>query len=140
MNAPWNDSNNLRFKKTTILIFLFLTLTLMFIFFILSLTCFSDNCHSHDYNKEESKTALYGTKITLPECTVCPAANHANTVTPHSLASHAYLQHPKHTHTHFHKNTYTQNLITDIHTEVTATTVYTVLRQQPKSTKCLRYK
>ena len=31
-------------------------------FFILSLPCFSNNFHSHDYNKEESKTALYGTK------------------------------------------------------------------------------
>lgn len=92
---------------------------------------FSNNFHCHDYNKEESKTALYGTKITVPECTVCPAATHANTVALTATASYSRA----HTHTHTPppsntppiKNTYTQKLIIDIHTEVTATTVYTVL-------------
>lgn len=92
--------------------------------------------HSHDFNKEESKTALYGTKITVPECRVCSAANHANAVTPLSLPQlaaythkHTHtLHHPKHTHAHKNTHTHTQKTITDIHTEVTATTVYTVLR------------
>lgn len=68
--------------------------------------------HSHDFNKEESKTALYGTKITVPECRVCSAANHANAVTPLSLPQLAAYTHkhththppPSKTHTHTHKN------------------------------------
>lgn len=91
---------------------------------------FLTSVHSHNYNKEESKTALYGTKITVPECTVCPAANHANALTHHSLLTlaHTHISPPHPNHTHVDKNTYTQQPITDVHTEVTATTAYTVLR------------
>lgn len=110
------------YASITILHFLHLTFTSKLDFYVV-LTMFSNNFHSHKFNKEESKTALYGTKVTVPECTVCPASNHANRHTSFIPGLALSSQ----THAHVHKNTYTQKQFTDIHTVVTATTVYTVL-------------
>lgn len=91
------------------------------VFFILSVPCYLTIFTATVLTKRSQKQHFTAQNITVQECTVCLAANHANAVAPFTATASIPYKHTHTTsapharppHTHLRKNTHKHELDTD---------------------------